>query len=487
MAETVTLSPEAQEILESSANYTRSQDFLREMAQRDTQRDQDYSTCEQYYTGQQRTRLTDRAKKYLQVSGFVFCENFCEVIVDSLAERMILEGFDSESDELRTWGERFWKLNRMDAVQGIVHTNTAMKGDGYVILDVDTELNLPRVHYNRPEIIKPIYDSEHPSRIIAAAKVWKSQLETPTNPNRQGILRMNIYLPDRIEKWFRASKDAEGEWGKHLDPGDSVWPIEWLAPDGSPRGVPVFHFRNKSKGRSYGVSEIRGSIPQQDALNKQIIDLEMILDQQGWPQRWGTGVTSDDSKSFTGSVGTVWTAGSKDAKFGQFSAADPQGVLNAIEATLQRIAGRSRTPLHLMVLSGDAPSGESLKTAESGLIAKARDRCVPTGNTWEDVMIMAAGLAQETDRSISGIELQPDTFEALWRDPESRNELQHRQALEIEVTSLGVSKHTAQTQLGYDPDEEADKKQKEAEQAQRNFDRGLMGGSVPPFGGTAGQ
>ena len=177
----------------------------------------------------------------------------------------------------------------------------------------------------RPEIIKPVYDSEHPETILFAAKTWVSKLETPTNPNARPIKRMNVYFADRCEKWFNDSSDTGTDWMRHLDPADTKWPIPWVDGKGEPLGVPVFHFRNKAKGKTWGKSEIRATIPQQDALNKNILDLIMVMDQQGTPQRYGSGIKQEEQSSMTGSAGTVWITANPDAKFGQFPPGRPYG------------------------------------------------------------------------------------------------------------------------------------------------------------------
>lgn len=483
MADTVSLSPEALEILNASDAFTRSQEFLQKMSKRNTERDTWYKTYEDYYTSEnQRVLLTDRVRRFLNRSGFMWCENFCEVVVDVMCERLIIEQLTSEDETVQDWLDEAWKMTRMPELTSVVHTNTAMKGDGYVIVDQDPATGQAQIHWNRPEIIKPIYDSEDTENLLFAAKVWKSQLETPTNPNQQPIVRMNLYWPNQVEKWFNATADGSGEWAKHLDPGDSVWPIPWEDANGEPLGVPVFHFKNKSKGKTWGVSEIRGTIPQQDNLNKMLVDLVMVLDSHGAAQRYGTGIKNEERSQLSGNPGTMWSVVNPDAKFGQFDAINPEGLLASVEAQLQRIAGRSRTPLFLLVLSGDAPSGESLKTAETGLVAKVKDRAVPLGNKWEDTWVMCAKIAQMNGDLDSSIEITSDLIDTQWRDPESRNVLEEATALQTKVNSLGLSKHTALQELGYDPEDEQVYKDEETANAVANFNAGLPTGPMPPQG-----
>jgi hypothetical protein len=115
------------------------------------------------------------------------------------------------------------------------------------------------------------------------------------------------------------------------------------------------------------------------------------MDAQGFPQRWALGLSSVDG--LTTDPGVVWSSDNPAATFGQFPAADPGPMLKVIESTLIRIATRSRTPAHLVYLSGGLPSGESLKTAKAGLVTKAKNRALYHGGTWAEALRMVALVA----------------------------------------------------------------------------------------------
>jgi hypothetical protein len=99
---------------------------------------------------------------------------------------------------------------------------------------------------------------------------------------------------------------------------------------------------------------------------------------------------------------------------------------------------------------GDTPSGEALKTAESGLVNKAKQRMVNFGNSWEDCMTMSIRIQRAFGTSeFNDEEVDLDT---LWDDPETRNEQSHLESLRIKA-ELGVSRDQILSELGYDDDQ----------------------------------
>jgi len=445
------------------------QDFLRRVADMGSERLGRYKTALEYYEGEKGALLTDRAKTFLQRSGLPYGENYCSTVVDALAERLAVVGVTTdlaekdaetgeESDALGEWLWDTFDQNRGDETQATVHSESLKYGDGFVLVDFNPDRGIPRLTWNSPTLVLPFYED---GVLAYCSKVWNTTAKSPTNPSGKPIRRLNIYYPHKVEKWFSMASDSEGaQWVEWLDDGDSVWPTPWIGKDGAPLGVPVFHFRNM-RTADLGQAEHWQSIPQQDLLNKQLVDLSNVMDHQGFPQRWALGVS--DTSSLTTDPGVVWTSENTTAQFGQFAAADPGGLLKAVESTLIRIATRSRTPAHLVYLSGGLPSGESLKTAESGLVAKVKNRQIYFGGVWSEVFRMAAmvadtfGAPAETP-PVHLPELRALSLNVRWQDPETRNEKEHLDALTV-MSALGVSKETILSMIpGIDPAEEEEKK-----------------------------
>ncbi|MFH0917034.1 MAG: phage portal protein [bacterium] len=455
------------------------QDHLRAIAAWPNEMTAAYTRAEHYYDGDQGTQLTDRAKQYLERSGLAYTENFCETVVDAMSDRLALAGVNCEDELLSEWLWNVWDRSHMDAGQATLHTETVKLGDGYLLIDWDGTAGRPRFTYNSPTIVRCDYRD---GQKVRAVKVWDTDEPSPVNPKGAVVKRMNIYLPGRIEKWFRLSADDPGDWVEWLDEGETVWPSPWVTADGKPLGIPVVHFTNRRGARQYGVSEIRGTIPQQDRLNKELLDLSAVLDTMGYPQRYASGI--DIQTMLKTAPGEVWRSANEKTAWGQFESADPAGPLAAIEATLLRIAARSRTPAHMIVLSGGAPSGESLKTAEAGLVAKCKRFGTENGAQYDEAFRLAVRVA-----ATFGTEKPPVDPKALdriainprWTDPETRNEKEHMESLLV-MQTLGVSTDTLLSMIpGIDPAAEREKKTLNDQQAGASLvDALLRGGNANP-------
>ncbi len=429
----------------------------------DRKRLANYAIYEGYYDGELGVaKLTGRLKAFLERDGFPFVENFSETIVDALALCIELEAVTSDDEPLNEWMTEVWGENRLDDTQGVAHTQTPMKGDGYIVVDWNKATKLPRFTWNDPKLCRPVYD-EH-GELVMLAKPWTSSARAVTNPKGAPIRRLNLYFPDRVEKWYTLSSDAGGDsvWAAHYDfadvDGDArFWPTPWLDAAGEPLGIPIFHLRNKPKGRDFGRSELHSVIPQMTYLTKQLVDLAETLDYQGAGQTWASGVK--DGATFTGSPGTVWTTTNQEARFGRFDPVDPRGTLEAIEQTLRRISARSQTPLHQLMTGGQNPTGETQRAANAPLYRKAADRETSYGGAWVDAWRMAIKLHAKHDPSFK----PPDAFKltASWKAPDSNDPQGDLDAAESKKR-LGVSQHTILTELGYDPEKEKELREGEA-------------------------
>ena len=432
------------------------------LMQQEAARRADYDLFRAYYAGDHPTELTDRLKKFLNgglVNGKVqFRDNFCEVVVDALAERLQVTAFDTnepdmegeEKKPIASWAWDVWEANRMDEVSGVVHTEAAMVGDSYILVAWDPIEKRVTFQKQLPELCMPHYNEET-GKIDVVSKKW-----IETGIGKAPLTRLNLYYADRVEK-YRVDGNT---WVHHTDPGETGWPQPWklsMDADGEPLGVPIFHFRNKPAGADFGQSELHNATPTQDLLNKTLIDLAMINDNAGFGRAYTVNMNVDAS-AVDMIPGAWWNLKSEDegnvgSSVGHIPADSPDGALKTIEMLVQHIAGTTRTPQYLFQLMGGAPSGESLKVAESGLVAKAKDRQVKFGNSWEDVMRFALRVQQAFGGPLG---LPPpgglDTrFDVQWADPATRNEESHLTALKSKM-ELGIPEVQLWREMGYDQD-----------------------------------
>ena len=427
-----------------------------------------YETFEDYYRGQQKTALTDRIKKFLLNNEFTFRDNFCEAVVDALAERLNVIGVESDDENVGAWTWDLWQDNRMDATQVIVHTEAIMKGDAYVLVSWDEAKGTPRIDYQDAHMIIPHYDPT--TRVMDwASKKWS----WIPNIGEEALTRLNLYYADRVEKYVVSG----GNWQRFQEEGDLSWPVPWIDGSGDPLGVPLIHFRNRPLGGDFGISELENVIPMQDLLNKTLIDLVQILDTQAFSRPWTVGV-NPPAGGFSVVPGAVWNLTPVDGdasqtKVGQFQPSDVSGVLASIEMIIQHIAGRSRTPQHIFHITGNFPSGEALKTAEAGLINKAKQRQVVLGNAWEDSLGMALKLQNTFGNQIGGEE--DIRVEMIWDDPETRNEKSFLEGLEKKLI-LGIPQRQIWREMGYDQNQidQMEQDQTDEKVAQANIGSAIL-------------
>ena len=418
-----------------------SESLMRWIQQQADDRRGDYELARRYYQGDHDTAITDRLKKFLP-PRLQFRDNFMNVVVDSLSERLTVLGFEVENEAVGEWVWELWGRNRMDYTQNVIHTETVMLGDSYLLCDWDEENQRPRWTHQMAEMIVPHYDETN-RHIDWASKKWIQRPDIGEEPET----RLNLYYSDRVEKYVAHG----GVWRRWRDEADESWPVPWVDKSGEPLGIPLIHFRNLPMGSDFGQSEIINVIPMQDLLNKSLIDLTMILDTLAFPQRYTLNVNHGSSRLdiLPGSV-TEFHSEYDGGSVGQWNAATVDSPLKAIEALVQHIAGTTRTPQHLFQIMGGAPSGEALKTAESGLVNKARQRMVNFGNSWEDCIMMAMKVQAAFGEAQP--EIEEGTIQTTWDDPETRNEQAHLESLRTKM-ELGITKHQIWRELGYSQDQ----------------------------------
>lgn len=408
-----------------------------------------YDLYGDYYRGKQ--RLAFASKKFNDAFGSLFqafADNLCATVVDAVGDRLTLVGFGTEgrqqdgvavdSPAAQAWA--LWKANRMDEQSAIVHTEALACGDAYLIAWTDSDGN-PRLYPNPARRVVVVTDDERPELALWAAKVW---------PLDDGRVRATLYYPDRIEKYVTRAKsssalpDKPSIFQEYEVEGES-WPLP------NPYGrVPVFHFANNRGMHGWGRSELEPVIPLQDGLNKSIADMLVAAEFLALPQRYAIGLevetdpTTGKAKApFSPGADRIWAVANDAVKFGQFDPADLDGFLREQDSFRTEIARVSRTPLHYLTpISGDFPSGESLRTAEAPFLSKVKRRQVSYGNVWEDCFRFLLQMTNGPDVALN----------ALWQDPTPKGEKEQAETVQIKRL-LGVSEAQGLSELGYSPEQ----------------------------------
>jgi Phage portal protein, SPP1 Gp6-like len=387
---------------------------------------------QRYYDGVQPLAMSSEA--FREAFGRFFyrwSDNMCKLVVQALEERLTVQGFNFGGPRASDAAWRIWQASQMDAQSQKAHREAILKGNCPVLV---TGTGMIRVQ--KPEQVVVAYGDDPLDRAVAM-KRWQTS---------DGQLLATLYYPDRIEK-YRAKIDAVPTiWEHRPVPGES-WPLTHDLGT-----VPVVDIVNDPNLDNQGTSEIVTVMPLQDALNKVFVDLLVASEYGAFRQRWATGIeipidpdTGKSVEPFKPSVDRVWSTAAIDAKFGDFDQTDVSGMIQAIETIIQHIASETRTPAHyLLGQSGTFPSGESLKATETGLVAKAMRRMRDYGEAWEEIMRLAFRASGQPRPA------KQAAAETLWKDPETRTEAEHVDAL-TKLASIGVPEEQLWADAGYSP------------------------------------
>jgi hypothetical protein len=367
-----------------------------------------------YYDGNHRSKLTGNMKRMLRISGDAhdqFNENYCGLVVDTYADRLLVERMQGDSDEATMWATELMDANRFDGLQMDIHEATIRDGDTFVLLEYDNETD--RVVFSH----EPCWDGEtgmiavydrRLKNILIAVKVWYEGLDDAR--------RVNFYYPDRVEKYI-GDESGYGMQPYVDDSTDERGIAEWL-----PGVVPVIHYRNRMRTMTqYGISELASVVPLQDALNRGLMSMVMTAELTAFLIRVAKGFEPPAEVS-PGMWITIGAEGLSNDQVADAFTLEPGGIVPFIDQAnhlIEQIATISRTPLPT-TLGGDSASGEALKQRESGLLAKVRKAQVKVGNSHEDLIRMAVVL----HNTFSGTRAPVSNWRCVWRDAQVRNEAQ---------------------------------------------------------------
>lgn len=408
-----------------------------------------YDVVDRYLNGEHDLRFA--TEKFTNAFGGLFrqfANNYMKRVVNALSDYLQLDTIDaadkSGNGNLTKWIEK----QRLQVQSGRIHADAFSYGNGYAIVAENRKKEL-RLYRQDPRMVAVVYDPEEPERVLLALKLWRQLDKT---------WRLNVYTPEVTQRFVTVTTTKDS-------PPDKVGgfvPMSGVSEVKNDLGiVPVFHFANDPGNDGQGTSELKDLKHLQDGLNKSVMDMLVAMEFQAYRQRWATGIeierdpdTNQVRQPYHG-ADRLWVATPAldgDGKpvpvqFGEFGVVDLTQFLSVSEAFRTEIARLSRIPLHHLMMAGDFPSGEALKTAEGPLLAKVRDRQMQWGNTWEDL----ADYVCQYLKIATGEKLT-----AVWTDvapmsakDQAAGDLAEAQAAAEKVDNLFISRKQAQRELGY--------------------------------------
>lgn len=437
-----------------------------------------YARFRRYAMGDQ--DLAFATPKYAETFGLLFKEmayNRMNGVVDAHADRLHLERFATGDEATDAIAAEIWSRNRMDERAGEVHREALLAGDAYIIVWPETgdpfgadDGVFPTLWPQRADQVRVHYDDERPGLITLAAKTWRLH---------DGRRRLNLYFPDRIEKYVTRQRNQDlPRSASQLDPyqpAGEPWPVPNIYGQ-----VPVIHFANNAGTGEYGQSELRDVIPLQDALNKVLTDLILTSEMAGFPQKVILGLdseapgVSEGLRRLQAGLNRIITVpvepGGQAPSIAEFSAANLAQLVQVVEHFDKLISRVSRVPVHYLQMSGDFPSGRALRTAEAPFVSKIEDRQISYGNSWEDGMALALRMA--------GV-INPGDLSAVWKSAAPLSEEDMWDLATIKA-AVGLPLEQILREAGYDEETiaqimaaEARRRADREAELERRFNQGL--------------
>lgn len=397
--------------------------------------------------------------------------NFMRIVVASPAERLRVQGFrprGSETHDEETWS--WWLDNRLDVDSNLTIVNTLSMGRGYVFVWRDAR-GVVHAQAEDPRMTIVAHDPADRHKRVAGLRLWLD--------NWTCTVRADVWLTDAVYRFVsradhvRSMANWPQPWQPAFPIGDvevrrdalfnreepaasfNEWATQWVELDydrNPSREIPIVPFVNQPSTLSVidGESELDDVWATQNRINENLFNRQLAAWTAAYQQKWATGIdipvdpdTGNPVMPYRASVTRLFTDTSPDARFGAFPATDLGNYIKANEADIKGIAVVTRTPRHYLVESGQTPSGDSIKSAEAGLVAKVREKATDYGHSFGEIARLRAVLSRE----------DAPPMETIWADPEFRTFGELTDGVIKQKAAEIIPLRVAREMLGYSPSE----------------------------------
>lgn len=417
-------------------------------------------TVWRYYRGDFEWKYAD--KDLRRVFGHVFYQsrvgiNWMALVCSAPAQRLQVEGFrvgGAKEADPAAWD--IWQHANLDEQSRVVHDLSILFGVSYATVWLrEDDSEHPRITVEHPATCAIESDPRDRQERLAGLRTYVDAF---------GYQRAELFLPDAMYAW--RSETPAPESGYHAASAVQWIPDEEIVEGGMmanpAKAVPIVEFANAGQvswpGEDDGAylaqrSELHPVIPIQDAINNLLRTALIAANFQGYRQRWGVGLQVDrDAETgkplqpFESGPSHIWAVENPEAKLGEFGTTDIGNLMQGIDDLVRYLAAVGQLPPHLLNSQADRLSGESIRAAESSLVAKVRAKQAMFGGAWEEVMRVAGRLSDNAALA------QAHGSETMWGDPETQTLAQLYDAA-LKAAQVGVPWQAIMEMLDYTPEQ----------------------------------
>lgn len=334
------------------------------------------------------------APREVREMAFIARVNVCEIVVDSLAQSLFVDGFrvPRQSTDLAVWD--VWQRNRFDREQSGVHRAAVAYGTAYVV--VTPADPVPKLRGVSPRKMAAMYGDD-PDWAVSALE-------------RRGENVWRLYDTEAV---YTIERDAT-QIGGMLQVVDVF--------DHGMGVVPVVRYRDavdldaddEVDGDRMTLGQVAPMQPLQDQIDLTTFGLLVAQHFSAFKQRWILGwVAENEAEQAKAAASTVWTFEDHpdDMRVGEFAQTDLKGYIESRQEAARFAATLSQTPVHELIGQMINLSAEALAAAEAGKDRKVDERKTGFGESHEQVFQLVGDLIGEE---------VADDSEVVWRDTSAR-------------------------------------------------------------------
>lgn len=368
----------------------------------DSERDK-LDTVRRYWKGLQRLPaiVPVSAAREVRELAKVVRINVCEILVDSLAQSLFVDGFRRvrQSDNLDVW--EVWGANRFAREQSGVHRSALAYGTSYVVVTPSTDESRPRLRGVSPRRMTTLYGDD-PDWPVLAFERWSKDI-------------YRLYDDTAIYTLARGTSGVTGS-------------TDFEVLDVTEHGLgmpPVVRFRDtvdldadddvEEVSDRLVLGQVSPMIPLQDQMDVTTFGLMVAQHYGAFRQRYVLGwLAESEAQQMKAAASVMMTFEDhpEDIKVGEFGQTMLDGYITSRQETARFAATLSQTPTHELIGQLINLSAEALAAAEAGRDRKVDERQTGFGTSWQQVFqLVGEMIGQEV----------PDSAAVVWRDTSARS------------------------------------------------------------------
>lgn len=387
---------------------------------------------DRYYRGQQRVEQLGMAIPP-SMRKFLVITNWCRTLVDTTNDRqqvrsLILPGEETADPRLRA----IWDASNLTAHLDMFNVDRMVYGRAFLSVGAnEDDPDLPLVRVESPREMTALVDVRK-ERMIAAARFYGRDEQTNIAPTN-----VTLYLPDQTvwvergadSRWYEVDRDVHNL---------GAVPV-------------VMHLNRRASGAWAGESQMTDLIPLVDSAARSLTNLQFAQEAHGVPSLYATGVTQGDFvdadgqpiPQFEAYFDAIKMLSDKDAKWGQFTAADLKNFETALRVYGTQASVVSGFPARYFgITSSNPPTEGAIRADESTLVRSVEKQNEQVGMTlgWAGALAL---------RFVTGEWVPGNQVHVDWFDPATPTVSQREDALAKRRAAGVLSREGYWDELGY--------------------------------------